>query len=147
MLAARESDPTPQDATSLLEALGKRFPAATLGHDKCYFIAVSILTMSSSSSLCSHISIGVIALRQPLPRIHPQYLHILDLLAQILNPDSRKALIRRIREAFVKGVSIIGVCKPIEAIILLDAIERPVDKDYSFSHYKCFKYGVLQMAT
>jgi hypothetical protein len=50
-------------------------------------------------------------------------------------PDSRKALIRRIRETLVKDVSIVGVCKPIEAIIPLDAIERPEDKDYSFSRY------------
>lgn len=48
-------------------------------------------------------------------------------------PESRKALIRRIREALVKDVSIVGVCKPIEAIMMLDAIERPEDKDYSFS--------------
>jgi hypothetical protein len=52
-------------------------------------------------------------------------------------PETRKALIRRIREALVKDVSIIGVCKPIEVILLLDAIERPEDKDYSFSRYGC----------
>jgi hypothetical protein len=50
--------------------------------------------------------------------------------------SARQALIRRIREALVKVVSIVGVCKPLEAITLLDAIERPEDKDYSFSRYE-----------
>lgn len=62
-------------------------------------------------------------------------------------PDSRQALIRRIREALVKDVSIVGVRKPIEAIILLDDIERPEDKDYSFSRYESDKYGALYMVT
>jgi hypothetical protein len=49
----------------------------------------------------------------------------------------------------VKDVSIVGVCKPIEAIIHLDAIERPEDKDYSFSRCECEcdKYGALYMVT
>jgi len=47
----------------------------------------------------------------------------------------------------VKDVSIAGVCKPIEAIILLDTIERPEDKDYSFLRYEGCKCGVLHIAT
>jgi hypothetical protein len=39
------------------------------------------------------------------------------------------------REALVKDVSIIGVCKPLEAIFLISEVERPEDKDYSFSRY------------
>ena len=50
-------------------------------------------------------------------------------------PDSRKALVRRIREALVKNVSIVGVAKPIEAVMALDAVEDPIDKDYSSSRY------------
>jgi hypothetical protein len=49
MLAVQESDPTPQDAVSLFEALEVKFPVATLGHDKWYLIAVGITTLSSSS--------------------------------------------------------------------------------------------------
>lgn len=48
-------------------------------------------------------------------------------------PEQRKALMRRIREALVKLVSICGVCKPLDAIFDIDAITRPEDKDYSFS--------------
>ena len=49
--------------------------------------------------------------------------------------ESRKALVRRLREALVKCVSIIGVCKPLEAVFSIDAVEKPEDKDYSFSRY------------
>jgi hypothetical protein len=48
MLAVRESDPTPQDAVLLFEALEKKFPAATLGHENWYLIAVSIMAPPSS---------------------------------------------------------------------------------------------------
>jgi hypothetical protein len=47
--------------------------------------------------------------------------------------EQRQALMRRIREALVKLVSICGVCKPLDAIFDIDAITRPEDKDYSFS--------------
>ncbi|KAF4626504.1 hypothetical protein G7Y89_g11656 [Cudoniella acicularis] len=47
--------------------------------------------------------------------------------------DSRKALIRRIREALVKNISIQGVVKPISALFSIVEIEKPEDKDYSFS--------------
>jgi len=46
---------------------------------------------------------------------------------------SRQQLVRRLREALIKCVSIVGVCKPIEAIFQIAEIERPEDKDYSFS--------------
>ncbi|CAK7205469.1 hypothetical protein SEUCBS139899_008244 [Sporothrix eucalyptigena] len=44
---------------------------------------------------------------------------------------ARQALVRRLREALVKAVSIVGVCKPLEAILAISAIEQPEDKDYS----------------
>ena len=47
--------------------------------------------------------------------------------------ESRQALVRRLREALVKSVSIVGVCRPLEAIFNIDAVQRPEDKDYSFS--------------
>jgi hypothetical protein len=47
--------------------------------------------------------------------------------------ESRKILIRRIREALVKGIAIHGVIKPIEAMISIAQVERPEDKDYSCS--------------
>ena len=52
---------------------------------------------------------------------------------QYATPESRQALVRRLREALVKSVSIVGVCRPLEAIFNIDAVQRPEDKDYSFS--------------
>ena len=47
--------------------------------------------------------------------------------------ESRKNLVRRLREALVKCVAIIGVPKPLEAIFQVAEVEREEDKDYSFS--------------
>lgn len=46
-------------------------------------------------------------------------------------PETRKQLTRRLREALFKAVIIVGVCKPIEAIISISKVERDEDKDYS----------------
>ena len=54
---------------------------------------------------------------------------------QFSTSESRQKLVRRLREALVKCVSIVGVCKPIEAIFQIAEAERPEDRDYSFSRY------------
>jgi hypothetical protein len=58
------------------------------------------------------------------------YLHLIN---QPTHSDSstRQFLIRRLREALVKSIAIVGVCKPIEAILAIAKIERDEDKDYS----------------
>lgn len=43
---------------------------------------------------------------------------------------------RRIRETLFKLIVIVGVCKPLEAIFVIDAVTRPEDKDYSFSRFE-----------
>lgn len=35
----------------------------------------------------------------------------------------------------MKCTSVVGVCKPLEAIFAIAEIERPEDRDYSFSRY------------
>ncbi|KAG0648823.1 hypothetical protein D0Z07_5070 [Hyphodiscus hymeniophilus] len=52
--------------------------------------------------------------------------------------DSRRALVRRMREALVKNVSVQGVCRPLEAVFAIEALERPEDQDFSCSreHWK-----------
>lgn len=52
---------------------------------------------------------------------------------QYSSPEQRQALIRRIREALVKLVSVVGVPKPLESIFSIADIERDEDKDWSFS--------------
>lgn len=49
--------------------------------------------------------------------------------------ESRKGLMRRLREALVENVSIQGVCKPLEAVFAIIKVEREEDKDFSFSRY------------
>lgn len=46
---------------------------------------------------------------------------------------------RRLREALFKCVSIVGVPRPLEAIFKIGAVERPEDKDYTFTRkdWKC----------
>lgn len=67
--------------------------------------------------------------------------HVATLYTYLINKpqyttsQARKALVVRLREALVENVSIQGVCKPLEAIFGIAKIERPEDKDYSFSRY------------
>jgi hypothetical protein len=60
------------------------------------------------------------------------YLYIIN-KPEYQQSSERQALVRRIREALVKLVSIIGVCKPLEAIIAIMKVEREEDRDYTFS--------------
>jgi hypothetical protein len=52
---------------------------------------------------------------------------------QFSTSESRKALIRRLREALVENVPLQGVCKPLEAVFSIAKLERPEDQDFSFS--------------
>ncbi|KAF9777769.1 hypothetical protein IL306_004314, partial [Fusarium sp. DS 682] len=45
--------------------------------------------------------------------------------------ESRQALVRRLREALIKATILVGVCKPIEAILSIAKVEKPEDRDYS----------------
>ena len=75
----------------------------------------------------------------------PDYAH--NLYLYLLNQpefnqtgsDARKTLIRRLREALVKAIPLVGVCKPIEAILAINGVEREEDKDYTFTreNWKC----------
>ena len=49
--------------------------------------------------------------------------------------EARQALVRRLREALVKSVSIVGVCRPLVAVQYITAVERAEDKDYSSTRY------------
>lgn len=45
---------------------------------------------------------------------------------------------RRLREALVKLVSVVGVPKPLEAVFSMAEVEREEDRDYSFSRFVLF---------
>lgn len=46
---------------------------------------------------------------------------------------ARQTLVRRLREALMKLVSVVGIPKPLEAIFCIAAVEREEDRDLSFS--------------
>lgn len=100
---------------SLFTELEKRFKATSLGDDKWYILATSTIVAS------------------PDPESTDQlYLHLINQPAYATSP-ARQALVRRLREALVKSVPIVGVCKPIESILAIGKIERDEDKDYTFT--------------
>ncbi|KAJ5370701.1 uncharacterized protein N7496_006793 [Penicillium cataractarum] len=99
----------------LFTELEKRFQSTTLGNDKWYILAISTLAASPDPE-----------------RADQLYLHLCSQPGNT-TPTSRQAIIRRLREALIKAVPIVGVCKPIEAILSIGKVEREEDKDYTFT--------------
>jgi hypothetical protein len=62
------------------------------------------------------------------------YTYLID-KPEFSTPESRQSLICRLREVLVKNISVQGVCKPLESLFSIAKIERPEDRDYSFSRY------------
>ncbi|KUJ24009.1 uncharacterized protein LY89DRAFT_604316 [Mollisia scopiformis] len=112
--------PTRDDAFKLFQNIENKFPGKTLGDDKWYLVAVAALVGSTEPEHVASV-----------------YQYLIS-KPGFTTSESRQLLVRRIREALVKCVSIIGVCKPLEAIFAVAKLERPEDRDYSFSrqHWK-----------
>ncbi|EAS30540.2 uncharacterized protein CIMG_06019 [Coccidioides immitis RS] len=106
---------TPEDAVALFKVIEDKFPSATLGDDRWYLIPIAALPGSGQ------------------PEFAIQLYTYLTSKPEYSTPEARQKLVRRLREALVKCVSIIGVCRPLEVIFGISKIERPEDKDYSFS--------------
>jgi len=104
-----------EEAIALFKAIETKFPAKTLGGDKWYLITIAALCGGSK------------------PDFAPSLYKYLISKPEYVTSESRKGLMRRLREALVKLVPLIGVCKCLEAIFDIEAITRPEDKDYSFS--------------
>ncbi|KAF3914451.1 hypothetical protein AA313_de0201856 [Arthrobotrys entomopaga] len=107
-------DRTLEETHALFRDIEATFPKS-LGEDKWYLIVIATLTYGSQPSHIADLYTDLISL--------PQY----------ATPESRQALVRRIREALVKLTGLIGVCKPLLAIWAIGEIEREEDKDFSFS--------------
>ncbi|KAJ5973534.1 hypothetical protein N7481_010744 [Penicillium waksmanii] len=99
----------------LFAELEKRFQSTTLGDDKWYILATSTLAASPDPE-----------------RADQLYQYICSQPGYSTSP-ARQALVRRLREALIKSVPIVGVCKPIEAILSISKVEREEDKDYTFT--------------
>lgn len=106
---------TSPELLSLLNRIESEFPSATLGQERWFFVVLSTLTAAGKPALAADL-----------------YLYLIT-LAQYQSLDARKELMKRLREALVKIVSIVGVCKPLEAVMCIDAVTRPEDKEKSCS--------------
>lgn len=69
----------------------------------------------------------LVASRDP-DHAHNLYLYLIQKTDED-DHESRRLIVRRLREALVKTVPLVGVCKPIEAILSIAAVERPEDRD------------------
>ncbi|KAG4432305.1 hypothetical protein IFR05_012212 [Cadophora sp. M221] len=110
-------EPTKAEAVALFEAIEKKFPHKTVGGGAWYLVLLSAL-------------VGV----EPEHAVN-LYTYLIS-KPQFSTPESRQTLVKRLRETLVKNVSVQGVCKPLEALFSIAKIERPEDKDYSFSREK-----------
>lgn len=107
--------------TTLLTSIEKQISKTQLGPDRWYLIALTALTGGGSPHLADQI-----------------YLYLTQQSSYSTCPQ-RQALVRRLRESLVKAVSIIGVCRPIEAILAISKVEAEPDRDYSMTRegWKC----------
>ncbi|MBE3044651.1 hypothetical protein IMZ48_19240 [Candidatus Bathyarchaeota archaeon] len=108
--------PTPSPDPKLVELftnIETSLRSTELGDDRWYIVVLACMVAGPDPEAASEL-----------------YLHLCA-QARYSTPTARQALVRRLREALVKSVSIVGVCKPIEAILAIAAVERPEDRDLS----------------
>lgn len=109
------TNPTKEETLALFNSIEEHFPSKTLGDDKWFILTIAAIVGGGHPDLAADLYTQLIS--------RPEY----------STPDARKALVRRLREALVKLVSVIGVPKAIDAIFSIAGVEREEDKDYSFS--------------
>lgn len=112
---------TSAELLTLFNAVKSQFPTTTLGEENWFLIVISTLTAAGKPASAADI-----------------YLHLIS-LPRYTSTESRKELMRRLREALVKLVSIVGVCKPLEAVMCIDAVTEEEDRETSCSReeWKC----------
>ncbi|KAL4901604.1 hypothetical protein BDW74DRAFT_181610 [Aspergillus multicolor] len=98
---------------TLFQTLESRFAQTSIPADKWAILATSTLVAGPDPE-----------------RLDQLYLYLTS-QPTYSTSDARKQLVRRLREALLKSVIIVGVCKPIEAILAISKVEREEDKDYS----------------
>ncbi|KAL4922093.1 hypothetical protein BDW62DRAFT_197329 [Aspergillus aurantiobrunneus] len=104
-------NPLPMDA--LFHTLEQKFEAAGFDSTRWYILAITTLAASTQPDEAHHL-----------------YNYLIN-KPENATSDARKAIVRRLREALVKTISIVGVCKPIESILAIAQVEAPEDRDYT----------------
>ncbi|KAF2108005.1 hypothetical protein BDV96DRAFT_616548 [Lophiotrema nucula] len=102
-------------STELFQDIEHTFATTKLGIDRWYLLTIAALCGGTDPELADQL-----------------YLYIID-KPEFQQSTERQTLVRRLREALVKLISIVGVCKPIESIIAIMKVEKEEDRDYSFS--------------
>lgn len=131
-------EPSVEDAIALFKAVEEKFPKA-LGEDKWYLVVVGNHKQNANLKDTNKKTNDISQLAALCGGGHPDF--AATLYSELIKrpeyeaSESRKALMRRLREALVKLVSIIGVCRPLDAIFEIEAVTKPEDKDYSFSRF------------
>jgi hypothetical protein len=90
--------PTKADLLALLTTLESHFPSSTLGSKKWFILALACLVAGGHPDLAADLYLYLIA--------RPEY----------GTPESRQALVRKLREVLVKLAAIVGVPKCIDAV-------------------------------
>lgn len=106
------SSPDPK-LSELFQKVEKSLTATVLGEDRWYIVVLACMAAGPDPEAASHL-----------------YLYLCA-QARYNTPAARQALVRRLREALIKVISLVGVCKPIEAIIAISSVEQPEDRDLS----------------
>lgn len=117
-MASASASQTPEvrrDLSTLFNTIEQSFTNTNLGKDRWYLIALAALVGGTEPEFADQL-----------------YLHLIS-QPSYQTSSSRQALVRRLREALVKLVSIVGVCKPLEAILAIGKAEQPEDRDFSFT--------------
>ncbi|KAF1993258.1 hypothetical protein P154DRAFT_527882 [Amniculicola lignicola CBS 123094] len=115
MATTKEVPGVRPEVTELFEDIEQTFKATELGAERWYILALSALVGGTEPEMADQLYLYIIS--------KPEY----------SQSSERQALVRRLREVLVKLVSIIGVCKPLEAVIAIMKTEKEEDRDYSFS--------------
>ena len=112
MKSEKPAIPEPTAGTwELFSKIEQDFQQASDISDRWYIVVIATLTGGTDPLLCKDL-----------------YLYLIS-KPEFSTSDQRKFLVRRLREALVKSVSIVGVCKPLEAIMAINECERDEDKD------------------
>lgn len=101
------------ELSELFSKIENNFKTTNLGEHRWYLLVIACLSAS------------------PDPEASAALYLYLTRQEAYQTSESRQALVRRLREALVKTICLVGVCKPIEAILAIAKVEKPQDRDFS----------------
>lgn len=104
-----------QSLTDLFKQIEDEFTKTKLGNSRWYILVVACLVASPDPETAKDL-----------------YLYLIN-KPENQSSESRKQIVRHLREALVKTICLVGVCKPIEAILAISQVEQPEDRDYTFT--------------